>query len=75
MADANALAAAYLVAAAESDFDNLLITITGKSLGTKIQVISCAQSTELASRMFKVGADEVICPLVLGGQHAAKMIA
>ncbi|MEM9410317.1 MAG: NAD-binding protein [Planctomycetota bacterium] len=75
MADANALAANYLIAAAESDYDNLLITITGRSLGTRIKVISCAQGNELASRMLKVGADEVICPLVLGGEHAAKMVA
>ena len=75
LADANALAAGHLVAAAESDYDNLLIAITGKGLGTNIKVISCAQSNELASRMYKVGADNVICPQVLGGEQAAQLIA
>ncbi len=74
LADANAISAAHLVAAGESDFDNLLITITGKGLGTGIRVISCAQSTELASRMMKVGADEVICPLIIGGENVADLI-
>ena len=74
LADANALAASFLIAAVEADFDNLLITITGKGMGTNIKVISFAQSTELASRMFKVGADEVICPFVLGGEKAANLI-
>jgi voltage-gated potassium channel len=74
MVDSNVLNARYLVAAVDSDFDNLLITITGKGLGTDIRVISFAQSTALASRMMKVGADEVICPLVIGGQHVASMI-
>lgn len=74
MVDSNVLSAKYLVAAVESDFDNLLITITGKGLGTNIRVISCAQNTALASRMLKVGADEVICPLVIGGEHVASLI-
>ena len=74
LADANAISAGYLVAAVESDFDNLLITITGRGLGTDIKVLSSAQSTELSSRMLKVGADQVICPLVLGGQHVASLI-
>jgi len=72
--DANAINAKYLVAGTASDYDNLLITITGKGLGTGICVMSCAQSTELASRMLKVGADEVICPLIIGGEHVASLI-
>lgn len=75
MSDANMLSAGYLIAAAESDFDNLLITITGKGMGTDMMVISCAQAGDLASRMLKVGADEVICPFVLGGQSAVKFVA
>ncbi len=75
LADANVLSAGYLIAAADSDFDNLLITITGKSMGTEVMVISCAQSGDLASRMLKVGADEVICPQVLGGKSAVKFVA
>ena len=72
--DSNVLNAAHLVAAAEDDYDNLLIVITGKGLGVDIRVISFAQSTELASRMFKVGADDVVCPLVIGGEHVANLI-
>lgn len=72
--DANVLSAKYLVAATDSDYDNLLVTISGKGIGSDIQVISFAHSTELASRMFKVGADDVICPLVIGGEHVAKLI-
>jgi len=75
LADANVVTADFLVAAVESDYDNLLITITGKGLGTDVKIISCAQGNELASRMMKVGADQVVCPFVLAGQQAAKMIA
>lgn len=75
MFDANALSAKYLIAAAESDFDNLLITITGTGLGNEMKVISCAQTGELANRMMKVGADEVICPFVLAGESAVRFVA
>lgn len=72
--DANILKAKFLIAATESDFDNLLIVVSGKGIGTKLKVISVAKETELASRMFKVGADEVICPLIIGGEHVADLI-
>ena len=72
--DANVFAAKNLVAAVDSDYDNLLITITGKGLGTDLRVVACAQDTELASRMMKVGADDVICPLIIGGEHAARLL-
>lgn len=75
MFDANALSAKYLIVAAENDFDNLLITITGKGLGNEMKVISSAQSGELANRMLKVGADEVICPFVLAGESAVRFVA
>lgn len=74
MADANIMNAKYLIAAVDCDYDNLLITITGKSIGTDLEVISCAQSMELASRMMKVGANEVICPFVISGEHVASLI-
>ena len=74
LADANVLNAKFLVAAMEEDFDNLLITITGAGLGTNIQIYSCAMNNELAARMLKVGATQVICPLVLGGNQVSNLI-
>lgn len=74
LADANLLSAKHLIAATEDDYDNLLITITGKAMGTSVRVMACASTGELASRMNKVGADEVICPQVLGGEHVANLI-
>ena len=75
LAEAGILKAGTLVAAVDSDFNNLLIAITGRGISEKLQVICCAQSNELASRMFKVGANEVICPQVLGGEQVAGLIA
>ncbi len=75
LADANVVNASFLVAAADLDYDNLLITITGNGLGTDVKIISCAQGNELVSRMLKVGADQVVCPFILAGEQAARMIA
>lgn len=74
LADANVLSADHLVAAMDTDYDNLLITITGNGLGTGIKIFSCAMSTELATRMMKVGATKVISPLVLCGEHVTDLI-
>ncbi|MEM7454620.1 MAG: potassium channel family protein [Planctomycetota bacterium] len=75
LAEAGILKASSLVAALDSDFSNLLIAITGRGISEKLQVICCAKGNELASRMFKVGANEVICPQVLGGEQVADLIA
>lgn len=75
LADANAFAAAYIVVATESEVDNLLITISASSLQCPAKVISYAESTEMASRMLKVGSDEVICPSLLCGERVAKVIS
>ena len=74
LADANVLQAQFLVAALESDYDNLLITITGNNLGADLQVLSCAMDNEVAAKMLKVGATEVICPMVLCGEHVTSLI-
>ena len=75
LADANVLQASHLIAATESDHDNLLITITGSGLGTDIAVISCSLKGELANKMLKVGASEVVCPMVLCGEHVISVVA
>ncbi|MCR9293696.1 MAG: potassium channel family protein [bacterium] len=74
MIDANILQASNLIAATISDTDNLLIAITGRGLGTELRIFACAESPEWASRMSKVGADEVICPAIVGGEQVAKLV-
>lgn len=75
IADANCFTASCIIAATDSDYDNLLITITGRGLGDQMQLISCAHTSDLTSRMLKVGANEIISPLVLGGEKAAELVA
>ncbi len=72
--DANILQAGIVVAALQSDVNNLMITISCKGLGTGVKVYCCAQTGEFALRMSKVGADHVICPFELGGLQLASLI-
>ena len=74
MADANILQAECLIAATESDYDNLLITITANSLGTKIKIVSYVTSNDIANKMQKVGATHVVCPMVLCGEHITSIV-
>lgn len=72
LASANILDAKYVVAALDSDFDNLMIAMTCKELGTDVQVIARSDDMQVASRMMKMGVERVICPFQLSGQHAAE---
>ncbi len=72
--DANILSAKNVVAALPSDFDNLLISMTCKDLGTDIQVVARTDDLRIAGRMMKVGVDNVICPYQLSGEYAANLI-
>jgi voltage-gated potassium channel len=72
--DAGVLNAQSIVAALPSDFDNLLIAMTCKDLGTDIQVVARTDDLRIAGRMLKVGVEHVICPYQLSGEHAANMI-
>lgn len=74
LADANVLDAKCIVAVLDSDFDNLMIGMTCKDLGTDIKVIARSDDFQVASRMSKIGVDNVICPFQLSGEKAASLV-
>ena len=74
LAKANVMAASHVVAATDSEVDNLLIGITCKDLGTNISVIAESNDVTIANRMRKTGIDEVISPSQLGGQRVMDLI-
>ncbi len=73
LADANVIEAKCVIATLDSDFDNLLIAMTCKDLGTKVKVIARSDDVQVASRMSKVGVENVICPYHISGEQAAKL--
>lgn len=75
LAKANVLAAGHVVAATDSDVDNLLIGISCKDLGHEISVIAESNDVSIANRMRKSGIDEVISPSQLGGDRVSELIS
>lgn len=72
LSHANVLHAKSVVAALDSDFDNLMIAMTCKDLGTDINVIARSDDLHVARRMWKLGVEKVICPHQISGETAAE---
>ena len=72
LADANVLGAEFVIATLDSDFDNLMIAMTCKDLGTDVKVIARSDDMQVASRMMKIGVEKVICPFHVSGEQAAQ---
>ena len=58
----------------DNDIDNLSITISARSLNTKLKIITRAGQRHYADSLRKSGADEVIIPEYLGGLAVGRMI-
>lgn len=74
LADANILNASEIVAATDSDVDNLLIAITAQDIAEQIHVYARSESPAIATRMRKSGVDRVISPDWIGGNEVADAI-
>ena len=75
LADANVLMAGTVVCVLESDFDNLMIAMTCKELGPHLKVIARANNKQVASRLAKLGVENVVCPFQMTGNVVADLIA
>ena len=74
LADAGLLSASNVVAAMESDIDNLLVVISCKDSGRDVRVLARSNDISIANRMRKAGADEIISPCFLSGNRVAEVI-
>lgn len=74
LAKANIMTASNVIAALESEMDNLLIIITCRDIGENIAVYAQSNDASIASRMRKVGVDEVISPVQLCGDRMVDLI-
>jgi len=75
LARANLLKSKNVVAALESDIDNLMICITCADMGRDISVYARSNDMAIANRMRKSGASDVVLPSRLCGDHIANFIA
>ena len=66
--------AATLVAALDTDADNLYLTVAGKSLRSHLQIIARARSQSSELKLTRAGADRVVNPQQLGGDRMASFV-
>ena len=66
--------AAALVAALDTDADNLYVTVAAKSMHPSIQIIARARNESSESKLVRAGADRVVNPQQLGGDRMASFV-
>ena len=62
-----------LIAAADSDVENVYVTLTAKDLNPGITVVARASHKYTESKLRKAGADRVISPYFIAGSRMASM--
>jgi voltage-gated potassium channel len=63
-----------LVAAVDTDADNVFVTLTARQLNPDLLIIARANTEESEGRLRKAGADHVISPTVIGGRRIARLL-
>ena len=63
-----------LVAALDSDADNLYVTVASKSMRPDLQIIARARSDSSEPKLVRAGADRVVNPQQLGGDRMASFV-
>jgi voltage-gated potassium channel len=58
-----------LVAALESDADNLYVTLTARELNPGIRIVARTSDEAAAARLKRAGADRTIAPTMIGGRE------
>ncbi len=66
--------AAGIIASLPSDADNLFIVISSKELNPDIKVISRASNSNTIKKLKTAGAENVIMPDKIGGEHMASLL-
>lgn len=63
-----------VVAAVNSDADNVLITLTAKGLFPDVEIIARVKVDENEGKLRRAGADRVIAPTTIGGRRIAQIL-
>jgi voltage-gated potassium channel len=66
--------AGTLIAALDTDADNLFVTVASRSFQPDIHVIARARSEDSEAKLLRVGADRVVNPQRLGGDRMAAFV-
>ena len=66
--------AATLVAALDTDADNLFVTVASRSMRPDLQIIARARSDTSEPKLLRAGANRVVNPQQLGGDRMAAFV-
>jgi voltage-gated potassium channel len=66
--------AATLVAALETDADNLYVTLSSRAIRPDLQIIARARNESSEAKLIRAGADRVVNPQQLGGDRMAALV-
>ncbi|HUZ11159.1 MAG TPA: potassium channel protein [Acidimicrobiales bacterium] len=66
--------AATLVAALDTDTDNLYLTVASKTFRPDLQIIARARNEDSEAKLLRAGADRVVNPQRLGGDRMAAFV-
>ena len=72
--DAGIERAATLVAALDTDADNLYVTLASRSMRPDLQIIARARNETSEPKLRRAGADRVVNPQQLGGDRMASFV-
>jgi voltage-gated potassium channel len=74
LAEAGLAHAAGLVAASDSDVDNLYITLSARTARPDILIVARASDEDAARKLERAGADRVVQPYTTAGEEMAKLV-
>ncbi len=63
-----------LIAAVDTDADNVFVTLSARQMNPKIFIAARANLEESEEKLRKAGADRVISPTVIGGRRMASLV-
>jgi voltage-gated potassium channel len=66
--------AAYLIVTLPEDADNLFVVLTARQLNPDLFIISRASRLSSSKKLELAGADKVIMPDMIGGDHMATLV-
>lgn len=66
--------AGTLIAALDTDADNVFVTVAGRSFRPDLHVIARARNESSEAKLLRVGADRVVNPQRLGGDRMAAFV-
>jgi voltage-gated potassium channel len=57
------------------DADNVFIVLSARSLNSNIHIVSRASSQSATAKLYKAGANNVVMPDMIGGNHMATLVS